>query len=76
MQVPLKRCAGLDVHEMVAAYARPMVRGSCWARDRAVGTTTSELMRLAEWSHAQGCRHALEATGVYLKPVWNIKDSK
>jgi hypothetical protein len=63
MKVLLKRCAGLDVHkETVVACARRMVRGRVEQVIEQFGTTTSELLRLADWLLAQGCRHAaLEA---------------
>jgi transposase len=36
-------------------------------------TTTSGLLSLLAWLSEQGCTHvAMEATGVYWKPVWNI----
>jgi len=37
------------------------------------GTTTAELMRLAEWLRAHTITHAaMESTGVYWKPVWHV----
>ena len=78
MKVLLKRCAGLDVHkETVVACARLMVRGRVEQVFEQFGTTTSELLRLSEWLLAQGCRHAaLEATGVYWKPVWHLLEDQ
>ena len=38
-------------------------------------TTTADLLRLSEWLAASDCTHvAMEATGVYWKPVWHILD--
>jgi transposase len=78
MKILLKRCAGLDVHkETVVACARLMVRGRAEHVLEQFGTTTSELLRLADWLLAQGCHHAaLEATGVYWKPVWHILEGQ
>ena len=78
MQVLLKRCAGLDVHkETVVACARLMVRGRAKYLIEEFGTTTSELLRLVDWLIAQDCRYAaLEATGVYWKPVWHILEGQ
>lgn len=78
MQILLKQCAGLDVHkETVVACARRMVGGRVEHVLEQFGTTTSELLRLAEWLLAQGCLHAaLEATGVYWKPVWHILEGQ
>jgi len=40
---------------------------------RTYGTTTQELLELADWLREQGCTHlAMEATGVYWKPVYNL----
>ncbi|WP_230193415.1 IS110 family transposase, partial [Paenibacillus sp. CECT 9249] len=37
------------------------------------GTTTDELIRLLDWLQDRECVHvAMESTGVYWKPVWNI----
>ena len=36
-------------------------------------TTTASLVSLSEWLASNGCTHvAMEATGVYWKPVWHI----
>ena len=40
---------------------------------RTFATTTARLIELAEWLEANGCTHvAMEATGVYWKPVWQM----
>ena len=40
---------------------------------RTFGTTTVELGELRDWLDGNGCTEvAMEATGVYWKPVWNI----
>lgn len=40
---------------------------------RTFETTTARLIELAEWLEASGCTHvAMEATGVYWKPVWQV----
>ena len=40
---------------------------------RTFKTTTKELLALSEWLTAEGCTHiAMEATGIYWKPVWHI----
>jgi len=74
MEVLYARCAGLDVHkETVMACAR-LAAGASVARERETfGTTTRELVRLLEWLEHHGVTHvALEATGVYWKPVWHV----
>jgi len=40
---------------------------------RTFRTTTKDLLALSEWLASQDCTHvAMEATGVYWKPVWHI----
>jgi len=74
MQVMHQRTAGLDVHKaMIVACVRIMV-GTKFTREcRTFDTSTSGLQALLAWLVASGCTHvAMEATGVYWKPVWNI----
>jgi transposase len=74
MEVLHAHCAGLDVHkDSVVACARHMADGKITARVRTFNTTTQELMNLSDWLSAEGATHiAMEATGVYWKPVWHI----
>jgi transposase len=74
MELLHPHCAGLDVHkDSVVACIRHMVDGKVAAVVKTFKTTTQELMALAEWLSAEGCTHiAMEATGVYWKPVWHI----
>jgi transposase len=74
MDVLHRRCAGLDVHkESVVACVRT-VKGSKVEREvRTFGTTTRELLELADWLVSRECSVAvMESTGVYWKPVWHI----
>ncbi len=74
MEVLYPHCAGLDVHkDTVVACARHMEDGKVRSRVKTFKTTTSELMALSDWLSDEGCTHiAMEATGVYWKPVWHI----
>jgi transposase len=76
MEVLYPRCAGLDVHKAtVVAGVRLAAPGGEAAREvRTFGTTTAGLLELAAaWLAARGCTHAaMEATGVYWKPVWHV----
>jgi transposase len=50
-----------------------MVNGTVKREVRTFKTTTKELLALSGWLAAEGCTHiAMEATGVYWKPVWHI----
>ena len=74
MEVLHPRCAGLDVHrDSVVACARVVDHGRVEHLAETFGTTTSELERLARWLAGHGVTHAaMEATGVYWKPVWAV----
>jgi transposase len=74
MEVLYPRCAGLDVHAgSVTACARIATGAQVTYEHRTVPTTTRALLDLAEWLTAHGCTHvAMEATGVYWKPVWHV----
>ena len=74
MEVLYPRCAGLDVHAgSVTACARIATGATVTYEHRTVSTTTRGLLELVEWLTAHGCTHvAMEATGVYWKPVWHV----
>jgi transposase len=73
MEVLYPRCAGLDVHKDVVVACVRCVSTPVQQEVRSFRTTTSELLNLSEWLNSCGCSHvAMEATGVYWKPVWHI----
>jgi transposase len=74
MEVMHERVAGLDVHKaMIVACVRITAGGKISRECRSFETTTAGLEALLGWLTASGCSHvAMEATGVYWKPVWNI----
>jgi len=74
MEVLHPHCAGFDVHkETVVACVRHMADGKITTQVKTFQTTTQELMALSDWLSAEGITHiAMEATGVYWKPVWHI----
>lgn len=74
MEVLYPRCAGLDVHAgSVTACARIASGAQVTYEHHTVSTTTRGLLDLAEWLTAHACTHvAMEATGVYWKPVWHV----
>lgn len=70
MEVVYERCAGLDVHRdtVVASVITPAGREL-----RTFGTVTDELLALADWLLGLGVTHvAMESTGVYWKPIYNL----
>ena len=74
MEVLHAHCAGLDVHkDTVVACVRHMAGSAVKREIKTVKTTTKDLMALSDWLSAEGCTHiAMEATGVYWKPVWHV----
>jgi transposase len=78
MEVLYPRCAGLDVHARnVTACVRIASGPDVTYQHRTVPTTTRGLLELADWLAAAQCTHiAMEATGVYWKPVWHILDGQ
>jgi transposase len=78
MEVLLDRVAGLDVHQKtVVACVRTPGEGRTKRRSEVRTFTTFEgqLRALRDWLKEQGVTHvAMEATGVYWKPVWHVLD--
>jgi transposase len=75
MDVIYPRCAGLDVHKKTVRVC-VLIRqehGKPHKEFRTYGTTTQELLDLLDWLLTQECTHvALEGTGVYWKPIYNL----
>lgn len=79
MEVLYRVCSGLDVHKKtVAACLRGLGPNGTRAKEICTfGTTTRELLRLADWLAAAGCTHvAMESTGVYWRPVYQILEGR
>ncbi len=77
MEVLYPRCAGLDVHKDTVVACVRCVSQPAHNEVRTFGTTTRELFALADWLESHGCTHvAMEATGVYWKPVWHLLDER
>ena len=75
MDVIVDRCAGLDVHKktVMATVRSPGEGGKRAQVTREFGTFTSRLVELRDWLVAAGVSQvAMEATGVYWKPVWHV----
>jgi transposase len=79
MDVLYERCCGLDIHKrtVVACLVMPGPDGKPVKEVRSFGTMTDELLQLADWLLAAGCTHvAMESTGVYWKPIWNLLEAQ
>ena len=74
MEVLHLRCAGLDVHKKtVVASVRLAEESRVTTEVKTFATTTAGLLALSDWLSANECTHvAMEATGVYWRPVWHV----
>lgn len=74
MEALHQRCAGLDVHKKTVVASVRLAEGSKVVTEvKTFATTTSDLLSLSDWLSGNGCTHvAMEATGVYWKPVWHV----
>jgi transposase len=75
MDVLYPRCAGLDIHKKTVRVC-VLIReeqGKPHKEFRTYSTTTEDLLNLLDWLLQLRCTHvALEGTGVYWKPVYNL----
>ena len=72
VELHYERCCGLDVHKklIVACF-----RDGSSKTVRDFGTTSKELVEMAEWLISVSCEMiAMESTGSYWKPIYNILD--
>jgi transposase len=78
MRVIYERCCGLDVHKRTITACVLKWLGSEWQKEiRQFGTMTKDLLALSDWLVGKGCTHvAMESTGVYWKPVYNILEGQ
>jgi transposase len=73
LQVVYERCAGCDVHKK-AVVVHVVAPGH--TETRTFGTTTRDLLTLVEWLGASQVTHvAMESTGVYWKPLYNLLET-
>ena len=78
MRVVYTRCCGLDVHKksISACLLTPDDQGGMQQQVRRFGTMTRDLLELSDWLACNQVTHvAMESTGVYWKPVWNILEA-
>ncbi len=74
MRTIYERSCGLDVHKktVVACVLTPASQ-----QTRTFGTMTPDLLQLREWLQSEGVTHvAMESTGVYWKPVFNLLEDQ
>ena len=75
MEIAYERCCGIDIHKkmLVACLITPDASGRRTKELRTFLTVTQDLLDLRDWLSSAGCTHvAMEATGVYWKPVYRL----
>jgi transposase len=73
MKVLYERCAGCDVHKKTVTVHVAVPEGG---ETRTYGTTTTDLLELVEWLQVFRVTHAaMESTGVYWKPLYNLLEA-
>ena len=67
------KCCGIDVHKkLIVACLRSGRKNEI----REFGTSTKEILSLTDWLMEKGCEMiAMESTGSYWKPIYNIIES-
>jgi transposase len=75
MQQLHERCAGIDVHKDTLAVC--VLHGDGPALVQTFGATSREILRLGDWLAGQQVTAvAMESTGVYWKPIWNLLEDR
>src|SRR5262249_27621578 len=75
MELVYPRCCGIDIHKkiIVACLSISDPNGQRKKEIRTFRTVTNELLDCLDWLKAAGCTHAaMESTGVYWKPIYNL----
>lgn len=75
MEILYRCCCGMDVHKkfVVACLLRIDEQGEETRHMQRFETYTEDLLRLSDWLTSSGCTHvAMESTGVYWKPIYNL----
>jgi transposase len=79
MEILYPHCCGLDVHKrtVVAWLLVGGPDGQAAKEIRTFGTMTADLLALSDWLAAAGCTHgAMEATGAFWKPIYNLLEDR
>jgi transposase len=77
MEVVYRRCSGIDVHKGSVSVCVLLIEEGPKKQVRRFGTMTRDLLELSNWLRELGVTHvAMESTGVYWKPVWNLLEGE
>lgn len=78
MYIVHERCCGLDIHKkLILACLLICTAQGIQKKTETFGTTVPELLRLLAWLKAHECSHvAMESTGVFWKPIYNLLEGE
>lgn len=79
MEPVLRRCCGLDVHQKTVVACRRILDEEDHLQQevRTFGTMTAELLAMSDWlAEAEVTHVAMESTGVFWKPIWNLLEDR
>ncbi len=79
MDVVYERCCGIDLHKRSVTACVLTPGGGGWPTKeiRTFDTMTADLLALGDWLAQAGITHvAMESTGVYWKPLWNLLEER
>ena len=79
MEVVHRNCAGIDIgkRSLTVCVIRSDRPGEPLRETRTFGTLTADLLALADWLDGGGVTAvAMEATGSYWKPIWNLLEDR
>ncbi len=79
MEIVYSRCCGLDIHKRLVVACRivPGSDGQPCKEIRTFGTMTEDLLQLGDWLAAEQVTHgAMEATGIYWHPIYNLLEDQ
>jgi transposase len=78
MHIVYPRCCGLDVHKASVSACILITEPAQTQRyRRRFATMTGDILSLGDWLSENGVTHlAMESTGVYWKPIWNLLEGR
>src|SRR6202142_3284790 len=74
MEVIYTHCCGLDVHKQKVVACALTSSGK---EMRTFSAMTEDLLQMRDWLQSKGTTHiAMESTGVYWKPIYNLLEGQ
>jgi hypothetical protein len=78
MQVIYTRCCGIDIHKKIIVACLLIYTAQGVQKEiQTFGTMGQDLYRLRDWLKAKQWQAvAMESTGVFWKPIWNVLEGE